>query len=80
MAGRKDKIKFGVFLNLEIYKVKYLINIMAATPPGAKKRKLEYNVDQATYDDFVKACSRKGFAPQVILEQAMRKFTQSGQV
>ena len=53
---------------------------MAATPPGAKKRKLDYNVDQAIYDDFVKACSRKGFAPQVILEQAMKKFNQTGQV
>ena len=53
---------------------------MAATPPGAKKRKLDYNVDQAIYDDFVKACSRKGLAPQVILEQAMKKFNQTGQV
>ncbi len=53
---------------------------MAATPPGAKKRKLEYNVDQAIYDEFIKACSRKGFAPQIILEQAMKKFTQTGQI
>ena len=53
---------------------------MAATPPGAKKRKLEYNVDQAIYDNFVKACSKKGYAPQIILEQAMKKFTQSGQI
>jgi hypothetical protein len=53
---------------------------MAATPPGAKKRKLEYNVDQSVYDDFMKACSRKGFAPQVILEQAMKKFVQTGQI
>ena len=53
---------------------------MAATPPGPKKRKLEHNVDQNTYDEFVKACSRKGYAPQVILEQAMRKFTQNGQI
>lgn len=53
---------------------------MAATPPGPRKRKMEYMIDQGTYDDFAKACSRKGFAPQVILEQAMRKFTQTGQV
>jgi hypothetical protein len=53
---------------------------MAATPPGAKKRKLDYNVDQAVYDDFIKACSRKGFAPQIILEQAMKKFVQTGQL
>ena len=53
---------------------------MAATPPGAKKRKLDYMVDQNAFDEFMKACSKKGFAPQVILEQAMRKFTQTGQV
>ena len=53
---------------------------MAATPPGARKRKLDYNVDQAIYDEFVKACSRKGFAPQIILEHAMKKFSQTGQV
>ncbi|MBU0958924.1 MAG: hypothetical protein KKB31_03180 [Nanoarchaeota archaeon] len=53
---------------------------MAATPPGAKKRKLDYNVDQATYDEFVKACSRKGFAPQIILEKAMKRFTETGQM
>ena len=32
------------------------------------------------FDEFNKACSRKGFAPQVVLEQAMRKFSQTGQV
>ena len=53
---------------------------MASTPPGAKKRKLDYTVDQVTYDAFVKACSRKGMAPQVILEQAMRKFNQDGRI
>lgn len=53
---------------------------MASTPPGARKRKMEYNIDQVTFDEFMKACSRKGFAPQVLLEQFMRKFTQTGQI
>ena len=53
---------------------------MAATAPSAKKRKLDYNVSQPVYDEFIKACSRKGFAPQIILEQAMKKFVQTGQV
>lgn len=53
---------------------------MAATAPGARKKKLEYNVDGAVYDDFMKTCSKKGFAPQIILEQAMKKFSQTGQV
>ena len=53
---------------------------MAATPPGAKKRKLDYNVDQAVYDEFAKACSRKGFAPQVVIERLMKRFTETGQL
>lgn len=53
---------------------------MAATPPSAKKRKLDFMVDQNAFDEFMKACSRKGFAPQIILEQAMRKFTQNGSI
>lgn len=53
---------------------------MASTPPGAKKKKIDYNVDQAVFDEFMKACSRKGYAPQVLIEQAMRKFVQTGQI
>lgn len=54
---------------------------MASVPPGARKRKLDYNVDQAAYDDFVKLCSHKGFAPQAELERLMRKYVQSqGQI
>lgn len=53
---------------------------MASTPPGAKKKKVEYNLDQAAWEDFMKACSRKGYAPQVVIEQFMRKFTQTGQI
>lgn len=53
---------------------------MASTAPGAKKKKLEYNVDATVFDEFMKACSRKGYAPQVLLEQAMKKFTQTGQI
>lgn len=53
---------------------------MASTPPGAKKRKMEYMVDQNTFDAFVKACSHKGYAPQVLIEQFMKKYIQTGQV
>ncbi len=49
-------------------------------PPGTKKRKMDYMIDQNTFDEFTKACSRKGFAPQIILEQAMKKFVQNGQI
>ena len=53
---------------------------MASYPPGPQKAKIDYTIDRKTYDEFVKLCSRKGFAPQVILEQAMRKLVQTGQV
>ena len=53
---------------------------MASYPPGPQKMKIDYNIDRKVYDDFVKACSRKGFAPQVIVEKLMAKFNQTGQV
>jgi hypothetical protein len=53
---------------------------MAATPPDAQKRRLEYNVDRKVYDEFMKSCSNKGFAPQVVLEKLMAKFNQTRQI
>jgi hypothetical protein len=53
---------------------------MTVLHPSGKKREMKYNIDQNTYDEFVKACSRKGLAPQVIVEQAMKKFIQTGQI
>jgi len=47
---------------------------------AGKKRELKCNIDQNVYDEFVKACSRKGLAPQVLVEQAMKKFIQTGQI
>ncbi|MFA4952798.1 MAG: hypothetical protein WC584_01095 [Candidatus Pacearchaeota archaeon] len=53
---------------------------MASYPPGPQKARIDYNIDRKVYDEFVKMCSRKGFAPQVIVEQAMKKFVQNGQI
>lgn len=53
---------------------------MGSKPPEARKRRIEYNIDQAICDEFLRACSRKGYAPQVLIEQFMRKFIQTGQV
>jgi hypothetical protein len=53
---------------------------MAATPPNPQKMRLDYNIDRKTYDDFAKNCSRKGFAPQVIVERLMKKFNETGQI
>jgi len=53
---------------------------MASTPPGAQKMKIDYLIDRKIYDDFAKACSRKGFAPQVVIQKLMEKFNQTGQM
>lgn len=71
---------FDFFIHTSFYKPVLLKKIMAATAPGARKKKLDYTVDGAVFDDFMKACSRKGYAPQVILELAMKKFIQNGAI
>ena len=54
---------------------------MAASLKAAQKVKLDYNIAKQTYDDFVRMCTRKGFAPAVIVEKLMKKYTdQGGQV
>lgn len=53
---------------------------MAGTAPGAQKMKLDYVVDRKIYDEFVKLCSRKGFAPHIIIEKAMKRFVETGQM
>ena len=53
---------------------------MASYPKGPQKQKIDYNIDRQTYDDFVKACSHKGFAPQIVVEKLMRRFTENGQM
>ena len=53
---------------------------MAATPKAAKKMRLDYNVDRGIYDDFVKACSRKGYAPNVVIERLMKRYIDTGQM
>lgn len=53
---------------------------MASYPPGPQKMKIDYNIAREVYDAFVKSCSRKGFAPQVVIEKLMAKFNQTGQI
>lgn len=52
---------------------------MAATPKGPQKVKIDYNIDKQTYDDFIRMCSKKGFAPNVVVERIMKKYTETGQ-
>lgn len=65
---------------INVYKQLFFVLLMAATPPGPQKMRIDYNIDRKTYDDFVKMCSRKGFAPQIIVEKCMRKFIETGQI
>ena len=53
---------------------------MASTAPGAQKKRIEYNIDKGVYDAFMKLCSNKGYAPQVLIEQFMKKYIQTGQI
>lgn len=53
---------------------------MAATPPDAQKRKIDWNIDRRIYDDFMKSCSNKGYAPQVVVEKMMAKFSITKQI
>ena len=53
---------------------------MAATPKGPQKMKLDYNIDRGTYDNFIRACAAKGYAPQIILERLMTKYIETGQI
>ena len=53
---------------------------MASYPPGPQKARIDYNIDRKIYDDFARTCSRKGLAPQVIVEKAMKKFAETGQI
>jgi len=52
---------------------------MAATPKGPQKVRLDYNIDRQTYDLYVKLCSSKGYAPQVVIERLMKKYIETGQ-
>ena len=51
---------------------------MAATPKGPQKVRIDYNIDKPTYDQFVRLCSSKCYAPQVAVERMMKKFVESG--
>ncbi len=53
---------------------------MAATPKKAQKVRIDYNIDKPTYDEFVKACVKKGYAPNVVVERLMKKFNETGQM
>jgi len=53
---------------------------MAATPKGPQKVRIDYSIDKPTYDDFVRQCSRKGYAPGIVVEKMMRRYTETGQI
>ncbi len=54
---------------------------MAATPKGPQKVRADYNIGKKTYDDFVRLCSKKGYAPIVIIEKLMQHYVdKSGQI
>ena len=52
---------------------------MAATNKQPQKVRLDYNIDKQIYDEFVRNSSKKGYAPNVIVEKLMKKFNETGQ-
>mgnify|MGYP001578371163 CR=1 FL=1 len=52
---------------------------MAATPKDKQKIELDYRVDREIYNGFIKSCSSKGFAPNVVVERMMKRYTETGQ-
>ncbi len=53
---------------------------MGTYPPDAQKREMKCSIDRKVYDEFAKACSRKGFAMQVVVQKLMEKFNSTGQI
>lgn len=53
---------------------------MAATAKAPQVARLDVNIDKTTYDTFVRTCSKKGYAPKVIVERLMKKFNDTGQM
>ena len=53
---------------------------MAATPKKPQKFTIKYNVDKQIYDEFVKQCAKKGYAPNIVVERIMKKYTETGQM
>lgn len=49
---------------------------MAATPKGPSRIQLDWYIDREAYNNYVRACSSKGFAPQVVVERLMRKYSE----
>lgn len=47
---------------------------MAASLKAPQKVRIDYNIDKEIYDNFVRACSKKGFMPNVIVERMMKKY------
>jgi hypothetical protein len=53
---------------------------MAATAKGPQKVRIDYNIDKPTYDEFIRSCGRTGFAPNIVVERLMKKYSQTGQI
>ena len=62
------------------HKVDFIGDKMAATPKGPQVARLDVNIDKQTYDNFVRMCASKGYAPKIVVEKLMKKFNETGQM
>ena len=51
---------------------------MAGANKAPQVARLDVNIDKATYDTFIKACTNKGYAPRTIVERLIKKFNETG--
>ena len=51
---------------------------MAATPKKPQVMKLDYSIDRAVYDEFVRVCVKSAYSPKIVVERLIKKFIEGG--
>ncbi|MFH1398699.1 MAG: hypothetical protein ABIG95_01145 [Candidatus Woesearchaeota archaeon] len=52
---------------------------MAASLKAPQKMKLDYSIDRKVYDDFIRLCTQKGYAPKMVVERLIQRYIETGQ-
>ena len=51
---------------------------MAASLKAKQKKKLDYYIDRNVYDEFIRTCTKKGYAPKMVVEKLMNGYSERG--
>ncbi len=52
---------------------------MAASLKAPQKMKLDYYIDRKVYDEFIRKCGQKGYAPKMVVEKLMQRYSEGGE-